>query len=152
MKSGLFRDALLVIAPCAVVLAGFSAISHHQRLVEAGYEVARLETERDALRSEVENRRVRVAHLSSPVRLMGESRDRKLGVDYPIEWNRLASDSDAGRLLFARAEAKAAKTAKAAPKKAPAVKANAAKANAAKAPAAKPKTVAKAAKPRRGDR
>lgn len=149
MKSGLFRDALLVIAPCAVVLAGFSAISHHQRLVEAGYQVAKLETERDALRSEVENRRVRVAHLSSPVRLLGESRDRKLGVDYPIEWNRISSDSDAGRLLFARAEAKAAR---AAPKKASVAKAPGAKANAAKAPATKPKTVAKAAKPRKGDR
>lgn len=134
MKPGLFRDALLVIAPCAVVLAGFSAISHHQRLVEAGYEVAKLEAERDALRSEVENRRVRVAHLSSPVRLMGEARDRKLGVDYPLGWNLLASDDEAGRLLFKRAEAKAVK---AAPKK---------------APAAKAKAVAKVVKPRKGAR
>ena len=109
MKTGLFRDALLVVAPCAVVLAGFSAVSHHQRLVEGGYQVAKLEAERDALRAEVENRRVRVAHLSSPVRLMGEARDRKLGVDYPLEWNRVSSDSDAGRLLYARAEAKAAR-------------------------------------------
>ena len=115
MKPGLFRDALLVVAPCAVVLAGFASISHHQRLVEAGYQVARLERERDALRAEVENRRVRVAHLSSPVRLLGEARDRKLGLDYPLGWNRVASDSDAGRLLYARAEARAAKERKSAP-------------------------------------
>ena len=134
MKPGLFRDALLVIAPCAVVLAGFSAVSHHQRLVEAGYEVARLETERDALRSEVENRRVRVAHLSSPVRLMGECRDRKLGLDYPLGWNRIADDNEAGRLLYARAEAKAAKERP----KPPALKG--------KAPVAKGKAVAKAKK------
>jgi hypothetical protein len=136
MKPGLFRDALLVIAPCAVVLAGFSAVSHHQRLVEAGYEVARLETERDALRSEVENRRVRVAHLSSPVRLMGECRARKLGLDYPLGWNRIVDDNEAGRLLYVRAEAKAAKERP----KAPAAKGKG------KAPAAKGKTVAKAKK------
>ena len=146
MKPGLFRDALLVIAPCAVVLAGFSSISHHQRLVAAGYEVAKLETERDALRREVENRRVRVAHLSSPVRLMGEARDRKMGVDYPLAWNRVATDDDAGRLLFARAEAKAAKEK---PKLSPksAVKSPAAKG---KAAPAKGKTVAKAGKARKG--
>jgi len=136
MKPGLFRDALLVIAPCAVVLAGFSAVSHHQRLVEAGYEVARLETERDALRSEVENRRVRVAHLSSPVRLMGECRARKLGLDYPLGWNRIVDDNEAGRLLYVRAEAKAAKERP----KAPAAKGKG------KAPAAKGKAVAKAKK------
>jgi len=160
MKPGLFRDALLVIAPCAVVLAGFSSISHHQRLVAAGYEVAKLETERDALRSEVENRRVRVAHLSSPVRLMGEARERKMGVDYPLAWNRVATDDDAGRLLFARAEAKAAKEKpKAAPKgatktpvargKAPPAKGKAAPAKGKAAPAGGT-TVAKAGKARKG--
>jgi len=141
MKAGLFRDALLVIAPCAVVLAGFSAVSHHQRLVEAGYEVAKLETERDALRSEVENRRVRVAHLSAPVRLMGECRARKLGLDYPLGWNRIADDNEAGRLLYERAQAKAAKERPKAPvakTKAPAAKG--------KGTAPKGQTVAKAKK------
>lgn len=108
MKAGLFRDALLVVAPCAAVLAGLASVDHRQRLVEAGYRVARLEKERDALTLEVEHRRVCVANLSSPVRLLGESRERKLGLDYPIHWNEIAGDSEASSLLSRRAAPKTA--------------------------------------------
>jgi hypothetical protein len=108
MKAGLFRDALLVVAPCAAVLAGLASVDHRQRLVEAGYRVARLEKERDALALEVEHRRVCVANLSSPVRLLGESRERKLGLDYPIHWNEIAGDGEAAGLLAKRAAPKAA--------------------------------------------
>jgi hypothetical protein len=107
MKPGLFRDALLVVAPCAAVVAGLASVDHHQRLVEAGYRVARLEKERDDLSLEVEHRRVRVANLSSPVRLLGEARDRKLTVDYPIAWNRVSGDGEAAALLAKRSAPKA---------------------------------------------
>jgi hypothetical protein len=103
MKAGLFRDALLVVAPCAVVLAGLASVDHRQRLVEAGYRVATLEKERDALTLEVEHRRVCVANLSSPVRLLGEARERKLGLDYPIAWNEVSGDAEAARVLAQRA-------------------------------------------------
>jgi hypothetical protein len=107
MKPGLFRDALLVIAPCAAVLAGLSAVSHHQRLVGAGYEVGVLEKERDALLLEVEHRRVRVAALSSPGRLLGEARERKIPLDYPLGWNQVRGDAEAAGLLATRVAAKA---------------------------------------------
>ncbi len=107
MKAGPFRDALLVIAPCAAVLAGLASVDHHQRLVEAGYRVAKLEKQRDELALDVEHRRVRVANLSSPVRLLGEARERKIPLDYPVAWNRVSSDAEAGALLARRAAPKA---------------------------------------------
>jgi len=103
MRPGLFRDALLVVAPCAAVMAGLASVDHRQRLVEAGYRVARLERERDAIVLEVEHRRVCVANLSSPARLLGEARARKLTVDYPLAWNEIAGDGEAARLLARRA-------------------------------------------------
>ena len=136
MRPGLFRDALLVVAPCAAVLAGLASIDHHQRLVEAGYRVGSLEKGREDLAREVEHRRAVVAGLSSPVRLLAENRERKLGLDYPVAWNRVEGDAEAARLLAERAKPKAAR---AAPGKAPA-KGVAAKA----APVAKAKTKGKA--------
>ena len=89
-------------------MAGLASVDHHQRLVEAGYRVARLEKERDDLALEVEHRRVRVDNLSSPVRLLGEARQRKLPVDYPLAWNRVSGDAEAARLVLDRAAAMAA--------------------------------------------
>jgi hypothetical protein len=116
MKGGMFRDLLLVLAPCAAIVAGLSSVDHHQRLVETGYRVARLGKERDALALEVEHRRVRVANLSSPARLLEVARERKIPVDYPIRWNVIEGDAEAARLLADRAAARAPKSARA-PKK-----------------------------------
>jgi hypothetical protein len=98
VRRGLFRDALLVVAPAAAVLAGIASIDHHQRLVEVGYRVGRLEREREALEREVEHRRARVAGLASPVRLLGEVRLRGLALDYPRTWNVVEGDEEAARL------------------------------------------------------
>jgi hypothetical protein len=98
MRTGLFRDVLLVVAPCAAVLAGLASIDHNQRLVEAGYRVGRLEKDRDALAREVEHRRSRVAGLASPVRLLAESREHALPLDYPIAWNVVEGGAEAARL------------------------------------------------------
>ena len=105
MKRGLFRDALLVVAPCAAVLAGFSSIDHHQRLVEAGYRVGRLEKVRDDLAREVEHFRVQVARLSSPSRLLAEVRKREMAVDYPVLWNLVDGAAEAARLVSPRPKA-----------------------------------------------
>ncbi|HEU4394277.1 MAG TPA: hypothetical protein VFS92_01850 [Planctomycetota bacterium] len=99
MKRGLFRDAVLVAAPCAAVVAGLASVDHHQRLVEAGYRVGALESERAALVLEVEHMRVRVANLSSPARLLAEARERNLPLDYPLHWNVVASGAEAARLV-----------------------------------------------------
>lgn len=116
MRLGLFRDVLLVVAPCSAVLAGLASIDHHQRLVEAGYRVGTLERERDGLAREVEHRRARVAGLASPVRLLGEAREKGLALDYPLAWNRLEGDGEAAR--FAAEHAPRPKAAPAAPKRA----------------------------------
>lgn len=153
MKPGLFRDALLVVAPCAAVLAGLAAVDHHQRLVEAGYRVARLEKERDDLSLEVEHRRVRVANLSSPVRLLGEVRDRKLSVDYPIAWNRVNGDAEAEALLAKRALPRtkdAPRGAARAPASAPAVDPTRLKSGGRRLVLKSPPADAKKAKPRKG--
>ena len=102
MTPGILRDLLLVAAPAAAVLAGLASVDRHQRLVEAGYRVAVLERERDGLELEVEHRRVRVANLSSPARLLGEARERKIPVDYPVTWNTVAGDAEAAALLARR--------------------------------------------------
>jgi hypothetical protein len=98
MKRGLFRDAVLVAAPCAAVVAGLASVDHHQRLVEAGYRVGALESERAALVLEVEHMRVRVANLSSPARLLAEARERKLPLDYPLHWNVVSTPAEAARI------------------------------------------------------
>jgi hypothetical protein len=103
MRAGIVRDLLLVAAPAAAVLAGLASVDHHQRLVECGYRVATLERGRDALSLEVEHRRVRVANLSSPARLLGVARERHLSVDYPVAWNVVEGDAEAARLLAVRA-------------------------------------------------
>jgi hypothetical protein len=103
MRAGIFRDALLVVAPCAAVLAGLSSVDHRQRLVEAGYRVAGLERERDELAREVEHRRARVANLSSPARLLVEVRARQIPVDYPIRWNVVAGAAEAAALVAPKA-------------------------------------------------
>ena len=103
MRRGLFRDALLVVAPCAAVLAGLSSIDHNQRLVEAGYRVGRLEKERDELSREVEHRRALVATLASPVRLLGDCRERGLPLDYPLGWNIVEGNEEAARFAAAHA-------------------------------------------------
>jgi len=115
MRRGLFRDAVLVAAPCAAVVAGLASVDHHQRLVEAGYRVGALEREKAALVLEVEHRRVRVADLSSPARLLAAARERNLPLDYPLHWNVVASTEDAARLTAP----KPAKPAAAAPAPAP---------------------------------
>ncbi len=102
MTLGILRDLLLVAAPGAAVLAGLASVDHHQRLVETGYRVAVLAKERDGLALEVEHRRVRVANLSSPARLLGEVRQRKLPVDYPVAWNVVEGDAEAARLVAPR--------------------------------------------------
>ena len=103
MKGGLFRDAVLVVAPCAAILAGLASIDHHQRLVEAGYRVGALERERTVLARDVEHGRAEVASLASPVRLLAEARTRNLGLDYPLAWNRVEGDPEARDLLADRA-------------------------------------------------
>jgi hypothetical protein len=102
VRPGLFRDALLVAAPCAAVVAGLASIDHHQRLVEAGYRVGALERERSALVLEVEHRRVRAANLASPARLLAEARSRDLPLDYPVHWNLVDSAAAAARLVAPR--------------------------------------------------
>ena len=114
MKGGLFRDAVLVVAPCAAILAGLASIDHHQRLVEAGYRVGALEKERTALARDVEHGRAEVASLASPVRLLAEAREHKIGLDYPIAWNRVEGDQQAARLIEERARPAPVKTARAA--------------------------------------
>ncbi len=120
MRRGLFRDVLLVVAPCAAVLAGLASIDHNQRLVEAGYRVGRLESERDGLVREVEHRRARVAGLASPVRLLGESRDRGLPLDYPISWNVVEGNDEAARFAADHAPKPKATPKKKTPSKSPA--------------------------------
>ena len=115
MKGGLFRDAVLVVAPCAAVLAGLASIDHHQRLVEAGYRVGALEKERTVLARDVEHGRAEVASLASPVRLLAEAREHRIGLDYPLAWNRVEGDLQAARLIEERARPAPAKKGKAAP-------------------------------------
>jgi len=103
MNRGRFRDALLVAAPCAALVAGLSSIDHHQRLVEAGYRVGSLERERAALILEVEHRRVRVANLASPARLLSEARGGDARLDYPVHWNVVDSAAAAARLVAPKA-------------------------------------------------
>jgi hypothetical protein len=128
MKRGLFRDAVLVAAPCAAVVAGLASVDHHQRLVEAGYRVGALEKERAALVLEVEHRRMRVASLSSPARLLAEARERDLPLDYPLAWNEIRTAEEAARLVAP----------KPVPAK-PAARPGATRTAASKAPAPKPK-------------
>jgi hypothetical protein len=104
VRAGIFRDALLVVAPCAAVLAGLSSVDHRQRLVESGYRIAALEREREGLAREVEHRRARVAYLSSPARLLGEARERGIPVDYPIRWNVVAGPEEAAALAAPKAK------------------------------------------------
>ena len=109
MRRGLFRDAVLVAAPCAAVVAGLASVDHHQRLVEAGYRVGALENERAALILEVEHMRVRVANLSSPARLLAEAREKNLPLDYPLNWNVVSSAAEAARLVAPKPEARSPK-------------------------------------------
>ncbi len=102
MRPGLFRDALLVAAPCTAVLAGLASIDHRQRLVEAGYRLGALEREGESLTREVEHRRAVVAGLASPVRLLAEARRRDLRLDFPIQWNRVEGGEEAQRLIASR--------------------------------------------------
>ena len=111
MKRGLFRDAVLVAAPCAAVVAGLASVDHHQRLVEAGYRVGALESERAALVLEVEHMRMRVANLSSPARLLAEARERKIPLDYPLHWNVVGSAAEAARLVAPKPSTSAVTTA-----------------------------------------
>jgi len=83
----------------AAVTVGLAVISHRQWLVAAGYRVARLEKERDALAREVEARRVRTARLASPVRLLGAARERRVPLDYPRGWNVIETPEQAARFL-----------------------------------------------------
>jgi hypothetical protein len=84
-------------------VAGLSSIDHHQRLVEAGYRVGALDRERSALVLDVEHRRVRVANLASPARLLAEVRAREIALDYPVHWNVVDSAEAAARLVAPKA-------------------------------------------------
>lgn len=100
MRTGsLVRDALLVAAPVAAVLAGVASVTHRQRLVEAGYRVGQLEQERETLDREVQALRVAVGRLTSPPRLLREVSRRDLPLDYPKGWNRVIGDGEAQTFL-----------------------------------------------------
>jgi hypothetical protein len=106
----LVRDALLVVAPAAAVMAGVASVTHRQRLVEAGYRVGRLQAEREDLDVEVQAMRVAVGRLSSPSHLLGEVRRRNLPLDYPRGWNHVDGDQEAHAFTFpARASGNTAK-------------------------------------------
>ncbi|MHC4820875.1 MAG: hypothetical protein ACYTDX_04030 [Planctomycetota bacterium] len=94
-----FRDALLVLAPAALLLAGLASIDHRQRLVEAGYRVGTLEKHIEALEKEIRHRRAVVGRLSGPLDLAREVHARGIPLDYPRNWNEIRSDGEADRLV-----------------------------------------------------